>query len=361
MDVESAMLLSRARSGSIHNTHPSLGVAVQHSHPHPHPGHTYESPLDTDFPMLSQREEDEMTLARGEYDAAPVVTAYDDIESESAIPHRPASPERSGAATPVKEPHLQSSGFGLSRFDFTPMEEFAAEERRKFGISSPTAPTGGLEDLRRRMQAQKTRQAAFVEPPTDLEAQSEVGNATATEDGDKFQKLRQRTLSQSHPKPRARSRKLAQFEGDVGAPPPSLLYPSTPGPSVSFGDGTTSRPDMLRIDSTAQSRPYRFSFYSNSQASTIHSRSICELPAEGQSFEQLFQGITDKNHLAFPSEAGQSQSSTRVPSAADSHFAPRVQRYSAIPKEEDLPTWWLDVLAPTDEEMRMFSKVRHLT
>ncbi|KAI9600207.1 hypothetical protein KEM48_000621 [Puccinia striiformis f. sp. tritici PST-130] len=37
-------------------------------------------------------------------------------------------------------------------------------------------------------------------------------------------------------------------------------------------------------------RPYRFSFYSNALPSTIHARSLAEIPGEGQSFESLFVG-----------------------------------------------------------------------
>ena len=39
-------------------------------------------------------------------------------------------------------------------------------------------------------------------------------------------------------------------------------------------------------------RPYRFSFYSNALNATIHARTLSELPSEGQSFEDLFTGIS---------------------------------------------------------------------
>ncbi|CAD6886166.1 unnamed protein product [Tilletia controversa] len=39
-----------------------------------------------------------------------------------------------------------------------------------------------------------------------------------------------------------------------------------------------------------QERPYRFTFYSNALPSTIHARYLSEIPAPGQSFEELFGG-----------------------------------------------------------------------
>lgn len=43
---------------------------------------------------------------------------------------------------------------------------------------------------------------------------------------------------------------------------------------------------------TPADRPYRFTFYSNALPSTIHARHLSELPAKGQTFEELFSGMT---------------------------------------------------------------------
>jgi hypothetical protein len=75
---------------------------------------------------------------------------------------------------------------------------------------------------------------------------------------------------------------------------------------VHRGDGISG------ILNTGHDRPFRFSFYSNSFAATIHSRSLNELPADGQSFRDLFSGTS---------------------------------------------AWWLDVTSPTEEEMKMLSEV----
>jgi len=74
-------------------------------------------------------------------------------------------------------------------------------------------------------------------------------------------------------------------------------------------------------------RPYRFSFYSNSLPAVIHARSLDELPADGQTFEQLF---------------------------------PSIDSPSASSNDSDDTTWWLDILNPTDEEMKTLSKVKQL-
>ncbi|PWN18451.1 cora-domain-containing protein [Microstroma glucosiphilum] len=42
---------------------------------------------------------------------------------------------------------------------------------------------------------------------------------------------------------------------------------------------------------TPADKPYRFTFYSNALPSTIHARHIGELPAKGQTFEELFSGL----------------------------------------------------------------------
>ncbi|KPV75990.1 uncharacterized protein RHOBADRAFT_14111 [Rhodotorula graminis WP1] len=80
-------------------------------------------------------------------------------------------------------------------------------------------------------------------------------------------------------------------------------------------------------------RPYRFSFYSNALPSTIHARSLAEIPGEGQSFEELFLG-------------------SRQPPGEK-------PRTGVMRSDEDAEanTWWLDVMCPTDQEMKVLSKV----
>jgi len=127
-------------------------------------------------------------------------------------------------------------------------------------------------------------------------------------------------------------------------------------------------------------RPYRFSFYSNALGVTIHSRSLSELPAEGQSFEDMFLGsFAAVNHAAArkggsdqtpePSTAPQSISTSLKPMSAplasgkddsQTNYTGGVLNTSArggVNEDTEGNTWWLDILSPTDEEMKMLSKV----
>ncbi|KAK0559779.1 CorA metal ion transporter [Tilletia horrida] len=53
-----------------------------------------------------------------------------------------------------------------------------------------------------------------------------------------------------------------------------------------------------------QERPYRFTFYSNTLPSTIHARYLSEIPAPGQTFEELFSGRKPANPSPTPPETG---------------------------------------------------------
>lgn len=145
--------------------------------------------------------------------------------------------------------------------------------------------------------------------------------------------------------------------------------------------GYSDFPDPSAPAYTSASRPYRFSFYSNALPATIHARSLAELPAEGQSFEDLFVGRAgDAERKAYEGDAA----SNLTPSGAatpDQMHAPvpnpkmsllaraagaaaskagNGDTPSSKPDPADDPeanTWWLDVLSPTDEEMRMLAQV----
>ncbi|KWU46496.1 cora-domain-containing protein [Rhodotorula sp. JG-1b] len=96
------------------------------------------------------------------------------------------------------------------------------------------------------------------------------------------------------------------------------------------GYGAAVGPDGRK---TGGARPYRFSFYSNSLPTTIHARSLAELPAEGQTFEELFLSATTMRNDR--------------------------PKTAVMRSDEDAEanTWWLDVTCPTDQEMKTLSKV----
>jgi magnesium transporter len=181
--------------------------------------------------------------------------------------------------------------------------------------------------------------------------------------------MRERKLSQSNALPRRHGGgKMALFEGIPGAPPASLAAGLAPPLSVvpSFADLSSEG------NGVGHDRPYRFSFYSNALGATIHARSLSELPADGQSFEDMFAGVGG----AVQSPAGPERrpGPHRTSSQLTTPFV-RTPREDAklsqngngsevfkslVAPDPEGHTWWLDVLSPTDEEMKMLSKVRRV-
>jgi hypothetical protein len=303
-----------------------------------------------------------------------------------------------------------------SNFDFSIMEEFAAEEHRKLGsgphLQWEHANGIGAEIRRRLAQSAPTKDAMAPSPtqarptvssdilaslsPVQPRADDAEYTSPASQVFPETPSLmgQQRKLSLSNMPPR-RQGKLAMFEGGLGPFPPAP--PSSAHPTA-FGCDAALPPISHRGDD----RPYRFSFYSNALTATIHARSLCELPSEDQSFEDLFMGRTGSlddpqpTTAAFPgvqaSGAKARSSSTQetpragtpvanashgvgstpgAPSNSTQQFpsnhatsarsnilndpaGPTIPSYDGYEKR----TWWLDILSPTDEEMKMLSRVR---
>ncbi|KAK0499719.1 hypothetical protein EDD18DRAFT_860624 [Armillaria luteobubalina] len=370
MDVDMAMHLSRARRETI--------ISSPVSSP-------YETLAPQDpISALSPNEENEIHIALGDAEA-------DIAEGDSAGARRqPSFVDLRGHVHQTHDPSLlvsldtnlephddpSSSAFGLptyqanashSRFDFRTMEEFAETEKATLGISSPA--TKFVLPESRNLPNEGSSDAAgpsVFTIPTPRTA-------------------RQRKLSQSNTNPRMRKgigKKLALFEGNAGAVPPSL--PGRLGMSFGGTQPPSSTDDLpaqvphgpgFGILNTGHDRPYRFSFYSNALSATIHARSLSELPADGQSFEDLFSGIAAPS----PSNATPKNDRSSAPTQPDRRqsFAPRNGSHGYFPPAEkpsydngnritssmmqngnfDGSTWWLDVQSPTDEEMKVLSKV----
>ncbi|KAH6666032.1 hypothetical protein B0J14DRAFT_605158 [Halenospora varia] len=149
--------------------------------------------------------------------------------------------------------------------------------------------------------------------------------------------------------------------------------------------------------------PYRFTYFNEDFQSTIHSQTISELVQPGSSFRELF--IPDPPELSDTSESEEEDeemdtrrglSQTRHISGHDGDSKPPTPRQGSVlggkvesrhaasvagteskhtsgdatpngaaksmsPKEKpkrygDRPTWWLDVLSPTDAEMKVIAK-----
>ena len=288
-----------------------------------------------------------------------------------------------------------------SNFDFSLMEHFAAEEKEQLGITSPkllrdplapgpsgiqfVAPNSPRRVEQRSPVALLKGDDVFV-PADTVGASSSVPNDgasivnTTIEAGSS--KVRQRKLSQSNSRPRRKGGKMALFEGSSGAPPPSFGRPGA-GLNLNFASGSTSAIPTspgrftsipafeanhmpFRRDSgpsrlppplyapMGDERPYRFSFYSNALSATIHARSLSELPAEGQTFEDLFLGLNPGKDEGLPESQKAGSSAAPADLLSGSRDTKGVNGFGGEPC-----TWWLDVTSPTDEEMKLLSKVRH--
>jgi magnesium transporter len=445
-DIESAMSMctwvsysavvcadesARARSGSLAADSPPVLMRPSHQH------FQATSPIDeTPFPMLSEAEEAEMNRARssgfhdhehgsdeGHHDGGYRHHEERGDEMEAGHDHRStdASSGRGGydAHAPLLRRHSDDErhvrerrshghmhmrrtddarsmgGMGMrNTFDFGAMEEFAAKEQGAEGGPGMSIPP-------RRGSAAPVSASYDIAAPTgtysasahwDEEGmlspkESDVGSHQA------FARRRQRKLSASNPVTR-RGGKLALFEGFGGGDgepqegalpfkaPRQARLGSQPGGQGTFQAYTDAAP--------GHDKPYRFSFYSNALPVTIHARSLAELPAEGQSFEDLFKGRnmslnereadgtgtdyagslgTGKGTSGYdtPDRDGAGAGAKMSMLARAAGAAMKDGRRESVggpggvgsPDEQDPEayTWWLDVQSPTDEEMRMLSKV----
>ena len=316
------------------------------------------------------------------------------------------------------EPSLrdpQASNFGLptyqanvsqSTFDFGTMEEFAAAEKTRLGLSSSPTTRFSLPPLRGRPKPD-------VIPPADPSLYAASGSsdvqpaepATDTTEDNSNRPLRHRKLSQSNSAPRTHRKgiggKMAMFESNPNENPSTfsarlgLAFNTPSGIGLTAGGNSyehiTGLPGVTPgggiLVNTGHDRPYRFSFYSNSLNATIHARSLSELPAEGQTFEQLFTGLQPTEastldltkrpptatsppyHEAVGGKHGNhdtnygnpgsnpSNSFKRSSNGQPEKMGPNGGGGGPAPDDHDANTWWLDVQNPTDEEMKMLSKV----
>lgn len=286
-------------------------------------------------------------------------------------------------------------------FDFGALEEFA--DREKDGIPIPgarrKADNGGLS----------------TSPPgygmSSASSRPRMGMSVGTDGAEGRRTMRQRKLSESVA-PGRFQRKLALFEGagdeatSAGRPEgtrgvfQSIMDVKTPlladkgtAPNGMGGGGYGSGgPGGATTPGTGSARPYRFSFYSNSLPSTIHARSLAEIPADGQTFEELFVGHRTEYEESIPgldprtafSPSSQAETGTNTPNGASTSRRTSLNgaRPAGVPQpglgatakksdrlkgsmmrteiDAESNTWWLDVLCPTDVEMKVLSKASSL-
>lgn len=346
----------------------------------------------------------------------------------------------------LPEEHQRNRPDGMAqparnRYDFAAMEDFALKEREAQGKIDGTWPLVGGGAIRHRksagaasgneedisadagvmqnepqsydtnMERTNTMSAYGDDPESTVFSPKESDSAQQGQHGHQnFRRRRQRKLSQSNPITR-RGGRLALFEGfgsqanaeegvpasasdGTGAVPYKSRAPKNPL-SAAQGNGFAPYTDAP----AGHDRPYRFSFYSNNLPVTIHARTLAELPAEGQTFEDLFKGRATMDETRGHTADGSGMEGTSLDSAAakrsmagtdapdrDPNMAQPNSKVSLLARgpsaaaskpssgvggggggpgqsagspdqDPEAFTWWMDVHSPTDEEMRMLSKV----
>ncbi|KAL5401576.1 hypothetical protein PMIN04_013093 [Paraphaeosphaeria minitans] len=159
------------------------------------------------------------------------------------------------------------------------------------------------------------------------------------------------------------------------------------------------RPQKRNWHKDTEDAPYRFTYFNEEFDNTIHSQSIGELLQPGQTFRQLFipdppiledstddetddegmEGMTtmtrestmdNRPSMEKPSMNGLSRANTRTPtilnptssgeqtrSSTPGHTStPKPPEDEKPPRYGPRPAFWLDVLSPTDAEMKIISK-----
>jgi magnesium transporter len=369
LDVDLAIHLSRARQGSVSVSPEASPLALrEHDDREPEIRQHHEGNA---FPNLFLHEEREMELARGEphrqlhiddpYNGALTPDLRQDMDmthhlAERHEPHLLGSlnaPQQFDGTLPLYQP----PGL-LSRqtFNFQDMEDFAVAEKMRLGLES--RPDDRFRHLRMRKPSQ---------PSAIGEGASSGGSGVTDFHLPTPHNQRERKLSQSIGLPRRHGGgKMALFEGIPGAPPASLAAGLAPPLSEvpSFADISSAT-----VHGVGHDRPYRFSFYSNGLGATIHARSLCELPADGQTFEDMFAGVGGPDKSPEPDRrsgrTARTNSQVTTQSVRTSREDAKVPQggdvyKSLVPRDPEGHTWWLDVLSPTDEEMKMLSKVRRV-
>ena len=379
MDVDMAMQLSLARRDTILSSPVSALTAVPNQ-PADHAFSTTTIPEEDNIPDFEQ------------------IEANDDLPQPSldVDPHLQNNTEDVTSSN-FGLPTYQANG-SLSNFDFTRMEEFATAEKATLGLNTPI---NARLFLRSRPKSAVDSSTPMVSAEIPEESTVVPDETLQTEDGPSSGQLplRQRKLSQSNPYPRSHRKgiggKMALFENTpsfstrLDLPFPTPVGDIPPNPSYDFIPGVPAPMPSSGVLNTGHDRPYRFSFYSNALSATIHARSLSELPADGQSFEQLFSGTpsqqppsssprpmfsppyqepnnrfsnpvffinnnnhNNNNHMGSNHGNGNRRGFIEKPNGSKG-----MHDMNMLNAEQDMNTWWLDVQSPTDEEMKMLGKV----
>ncbi|KAJ4366576.1 CorA metal ion transporter [Ascochyta clinopodiicola] len=143
------------------------------------------------------------------------------------------------------------------------------------------------------------------------------------------------------------------------------------------------RPRQRNWHREADDAPFRFTYFNETFDNTIHSQTISELLQPGQSFRDLFvpDPVIIEDSSDDDSEAedvpranmnGNSTTTTRSPSNTNDKVSSGEQTRTSTPRPQaeepkakgdnqqkrygPRPAWWLDVMSPTETEMKVISK-----
>ncbi|GLB34159.1 putative corA-like Mg2+ transporter protein [Lyophyllum shimeji] len=392
MDVDMAMQLSRARRETVLTSPEILPLPERiHEDEETRLNHGAVQPdTDDDGPGL-QREPSRIDLS------AHLDQSHDPELLANTQPNLRDSNNESLFGLPTYQANVSRS-----EFDFTLLEEFAAAEKALISTSPTTKFQLDIRSPRPKPPSvagpRQTRSEPGPSTTAELPSPSKSPSDSETEDTPRIgiNIPRHRKISQSNSQPRAHRRgiggKMALFEAPhdpysagtptaavhaSGASPASRVAMRHQPPFGSLYDAAPPPPLGAGIINTGHDRPYRFSFYSNAMGATIHARSLSELPAEGQTFEQLFSGINPgdrtnagngggRDHPPPPSFTSSREHSNSGSNGNRRSTAHLDQKNGHGPGGGNAPggggdhddrTWWLDVMSPTDDEMKMLSKV----
>lgn len=404
MDADMAIQLSRARSGTVVIPSPvAPGPAPLSPSPRLSVGEELHFPV---FTPLSPQEQQAIDEARG---TAQLLHGNEPPEQYQHPGPTPGGDLLTNHLSSGHDPTLlvsldpryedtQMGGLPMYQatvertdgphYEFGLMEDYAREEKGRLGIHPTTSPHAF--DLRQPQASSSTH--VLPQGSTGQGEGPREGGEPASQDSPLpfiLPRARHRKLSASSPAPRRG--KMALFE--QGAPPPTL---GSRAPHLAAGTLLSALPSYDNLDDShrgpdplglgmgggpgsGHDRPYRFSFYSNALSATIHARSLSELPAEGQTFEDLFLGrphsenassarpsILNRVPASIVGSAPKSGSASPIPMSgiANNGTPGNAKGMPAMPGDRrpgesstSDNTWWLDVLAPTDDEMKLLSKV----
>ncbi|KAJ4303455.1 CorA metal ion transporter [Kalmusia sp. IMI 367209] len=288
----------------------------------------------------------------------PDLNSYGDVMLPADMQHGNSRPDSSGSKSRSRDMLIDIDE------EPTPTQTFE---------SAPASPPAA-NDLRRRMTLSAAEDVCFP-----LEGMSEIGQEDymhRQEGGDMRQRRRRRRWPDlgvleawSHEEKEQRTMEGMRAR-KVSEP---LMV-----------DGRL-RPQKRTWHRDAEDAPFRFTYFNEEFDNTIHSQSISELLQPGQTFRQLFipdppiledstddetddeDGMTSMTSINGLSRATtktpnrlnpkQSSSGEQTRSSTPGQTTPKPrQEQEKPPRYGPRPAFWLDVLSPTDAEMKVISK-----